>query len=622
MSLDVVYQNTHISVQYRTQEDDRTGAPALSPYDRDVLQTRGITPELIKARRYRSWTAADATANGFTRQHVCDTLAVPNYNLAGEMDDYLLRPHTPPIDKETGKPRKYLWRPGHTPALGGPPAGTPEWEARAHQLREDLNTPVIVTESVIKGDSVLAHAQTDVYTLAIHGTWNWVDNGAPTRELREIPWRKKQHDRVTQRRVVVLVPDSDYATKPEVAFAWFTFGEALRRRKADVRLFILQPAPDGSKMGPDDALATGVVTVTQILEEAAPLPADLPEVARIEGNTTGSDTEARRRIATLEADLTRARALISAQAQLIQNPALKDKERALGFRVITMAASKASRGEVDDKGIVCLSAAEVANDWRPKPAKGEAIAPTNPKDESYPIARRDTVKATLGALTTAGVLSTGLMPTKRVLESGDWYADTDISIRADDVADVTAAIINLASYRRAKQRKPYTRQEPCPHCHEMHTRTQTTTCDGCGAVIKEKTLNLPVADMPLEDLTDEQREDLEYGVSASGKYQEAETNGDGWGTGASTNCPENIRRQADSDASGKYQEADRTPLVPRCSWHLGEGEECGEPTEAWEHQGYGNTILCARHAERMRNSGSQTPHVITVSRAFHGEVAS
>lgn len=521
------------------------GAP-LSGFDRDVLRVRGIDPDgsVARARGYRTVSAEQARSYGFG-SNSRPGLLIPIYNLAGEIDGYMLRPHEPVVDSKTGKERKYLFPFGKTPPPGGTPAGTPETEEWTHKLREDLDTPVIVTESMIKGDSVLSHADRDVFTISIHGTWNWVDDGAPSPTLRNVKWRRKQGERVIQRRVVVLVPDSDYAIKPEVAFAWWTFGSILRDKNADVRIFHLPTAADGSKLGPDDALATGVVTVEQMLTEAVPL-GEIPEHAL--AAPTNSDKE---RIAQLEAKLARANALISAQARLLKSPDLKDKQRALGYSALTMAAHKASRGEVDEEGRVELSAAEISNDWRPKPPAGEPTPETN-QDGSRPLARRETVKRTIQELSDAGALDVVMMPTVRTHTNGDRYPDTAILVRPDDLP---GALINLANYRREKTRKPYTRQEPCSHCGEVHSRTRVDYCDGCGGETARKHIPVPDADRPVDELEPDKLDTLKHSTSASGKFAEAENDDVTDLPAPLTNCPENLRRQDTNTSSGKFAEA-------------------------------------------------------------------
>ncbi len=45
-------------------------------------------------------------------------------------------------------------------------------------------------------------------------------------------------------------------------------------------------------------------------------------------------------------------------------------------------------------------------------------------------------------------------------------------------------------------RKPYTIQEPCPHCQEVHSRTRTTVCNGCGKPVDVEILPIPLAQDP------------------------------------------------------------------------------------------------------------------------------
>ena len=203
--------------------------------------------------------------------------------------------------------------------------------------------------------------------------------------------------------------------------------------------------------------------------------------------------------------------LAAAQAELLRNPALKDKPRMVGFATITLAASEASLGRIEPDGRVRLTASKIANDFRPKPAKGEALAETNPQDESLPLTSRDNAKSTLKHLIEARVIDAEFVAAKRQHETGDWYADTDILVR---VTDVPAALLQLASYNTRKSRNPYTRQAPCRHCGEVHARTvqttHTATCHGCGGVTstEEPIRIVPVPPAQNPDATDEQRERL------------------------------------------------------------------------------------------------------------------
>lgn len=116
----------------------------------------------------------------------------------------------------------------------------------------------------------------------------------------------------------------------------------------------------------------------------------------------------------------------------------------------------------------------------------------------------------------AGILNMTTEPTTRKHGSGDTYADTDFVARIEDPVE---AIVQLADYRAEKQRKPYTRQEPCPHCKEVHSRTRRTYCDGCGKETARPE-HIPVPPAQREDITDEQRRDLDERTAASGNMAE------------------------------------------------------------------------------------------------------
>lgn len=492
----------------------------LSEHDIDALRIRGITPEIAHARRYRSWTAADARRQGLTHNHACDTLAIPNYSPAGEFDDYLFRPHVAPIDPDTGKARRYQWRPSHRPSLGGPPAGTPDAEERAHRLRDDINVPVVVTESIMKGDSVLSHAETDVYTLAIHGTWNWTRNGAPRPELRDIEWRVRRHDRIVQRRLVVLVPDSDYAIKPEVAFAWWEFGQSLKRKNADVLIYHLPPSPDGSKLGPDDAIARGVVTVAQLVEDAVALPDELPEICRVE--TCDTDDQKDRRIVTLEADLAMSRRYGSLMAELAISPNYTPNEKVLLIRGAACAMTNGAHTSRPD-GSVELDPGKISNDFRPTDKQHPDYetykrSPVNPSGDPW-LMRRSSVSATAKSLERK---IGEIVPIRAVMDyrraPGDPAPHRETMIVMDPPANMVDFLEAVTRYRPdGVTDRPYTTQPPCPHCGKVHERTviRQTICGtendpGCGAILDTKTVTLPVppASRPFDELTDDQRDRL------------------------------------------------------------------------------------------------------------------
>lgn len=376
-----------------------------------------------------------------------------------------------------------MWRTGHTPALGGPPTGTPEWEDRTHRLREDLDTPVIVSESILKGDSVLSHAKTDVYTLSIHGTWNWSFNGAPTPELRNIPWRRKQHQRIVFRRLVILVPDSDYAIKPEVAFAWWTFGRMLQDRGADVRIFHLPAATDGSKLGPDDALVSGVATVAQMIEGAVPLgemPAHVQSAPSWKTDPEHVIAEQARHIWQLE--------------ELVINPFLTPNEKVA--MVQALRNSVAPNVTKDDDGMVEISPIKISNDARPTDKTRDdyeefARSPLNPDGTPWYMRRSTVSSVTKSLASKIDNVQAFKTVTKVVRNPGDPSPrrESSVLVKPDNVLDLLVA----ANAYRPDTAKPrtYKTTPPCPHCGEVHGKTIVTICGthddpGCGAITEKE----------------------------------------------------------------------------------------------------------------------------------------
>jgi hypothetical protein len=472
---------------YRAQSPrppDRGQQRTLSEQHRHMLQVEsGISPEEITSRGYwTAYTAADIP-DGFAeyqyRPWMFPILVVPQWNTVGRLFAYILRPDNPRCDKD-GKKIKYEAQPGA-------PVNFDVTPSKMHLLRDRTTIPYI-TEGSKKAD---AAGSRGLLCLSLNGVYGFLHKRLVVSELDEID---------LEGRTVRLVFDSDVTTKREVADALDRLAAALDRRGAKVEIVHLPPGADGSKVGLDDYFAGGGT------------PADLDAlskpwqaVRRPRNMVEYPDPYAR--IARLEQQ-------VSAQARLIKSPYLKDKERALAYSYITRAAEKQSRGDVGKDGLPRLSSSEIANDFRARPAKGESLAATN-NDGSLPITKRSDVKPILTKLQEAGILNVTTEPTTRKL-GGDTYADTDFVAKIDDPVE---AIIQLADYRAEKQRKVYTRQEPCPHCKEVHSRTRRTYCDGCGKETARPE-HIPVPLAQREDITDEQRRDLDERTAAAGSVAE------------------------------------------------------------------------------------------------------
>lgn len=526
--------------------------PGVNAHGAEVLHSRGITPEIAADRGYRSWTASDAEAHGFVREHARAALAIPNFNVASEFDDYQTRPEQAATDPRTGEKRKYLWRIGHTPELAGPPAATPAARERADRVRDDLRVPVVAVESILKLDSVLSNADRDLYGIAPHGNWGWTVNGAPTPALRGIPWRKKRHGKVVHRRDAILMPDSDYWTKQEVAQGWWEFGKDLERRQARVLVAKVPTGPNGEKWGPDDAIAAGATTVAKLIASATPLPHVMPMATPEATADDATLTELER----IQRKLAEAEATIANIIALALNPHITPTDKiallSAGVQVQNMAQSK---GEVEPVG-----SARIAQDFRPaKRPKGTPKPDLNPGG-TKPLMERGSVKSAMERATALGwIVATPVIgEVKR--SNGTTYPDRQW--RIEPAPSLGAFIAPAAAYQPAapKTRKPYAIRETCVHCGEIHDRTHLTYCgeitangeivSGCANVVGRRVERVPLPNR--EDITDEERAHLDGitraeittpgpGESMSGKNPDIVISPSAPASPSPINCQEKIR---------------------------------------------------------------------------------
>lgn len=444
----------------------------LSDHHQHMLEVEsGIHPDIIAARGY--WTAytADDCPVGFAdyqmQAWMFPALVIPQWNTVGRISAYILRPDHPRRGKDD-KVIKYEAQPGAPVGFDVPPT--------MRQQLADETIPLYITEGSKKADAM---ASRGLLCLSLNGVYGFMHHRVVVSELDEIN---------LEGRTVRIVFDSDVMTKSAVADALNRLAGAGDRRGGRVELVILPDAGDG-KTGVDDYFGRGG-TADDLASLTRPWKALRRPTRMIEYEDP-------------YAEIDRLRRLNSAQARLIRNPYLKEKERAVGFAVITRAAEKIARGDVGPDGKPRLRASEIAEDYRERPEKGTPLPSTN-KDGSVPITKRSNVKPIINALREAEILTIDLEGTKRQASTGDTYADIDFVV---DLDDPVAAIVRLSDYRREKTRAPYTRQEPCRHCGEVHSRTRRTYCDGCGMETeKPQVLPVPAANNP--DATPTQRERL------------------------------------------------------------------------------------------------------------------
>lgn len=444
----------------------------LLPHHRHELEVgSGISPEVIERRGYRSVTAQEARNLGFADYQARAGLLIPQWSLAGVQVGYLLKPDQPRTDKD-GKVVKYEQREKTPPRFDIHPDALPA-------LR-NIDDILSFTEGNKKGDAGLSCGLPFV---CLAGVWQFVRGRLVVPDLDEIPLEGRR---------VRIIFDSDVTRKPSVTEALLRFAAALDRRGAKVEIIYLPEGPDGQKVGVDDWLVAGH-TVDELDALSAPYDGSGPGVwMHYAGDQDPGEVQAVNR------------SIMSA----ILNPEVSRADLMVMASVAGQVMHKQAVGEVDTDGCVVLSAAEIADDYRPAPAKGERVRPVNPVTGTKPRMARERVSKAMEQAVERGLLPARPLPTIRQHANGTTYKTTDWVI--DPVASFAELIDPWARYRQdqPKLRKPRTVPEACPECGEVHAIRRRDYCDGCGALVNEKLIDRP---MP------------ESNTSASDKLSEAET---------------------------------------------------------------------------------------------------
>jgi hypothetical protein len=223
---------------------------ALRPYHRQLLHDRAVGDDAIAARGY--WTAmsvSELERLGFARvQCNVPALVIPLRGLDGDVVNYQIRPDTPRIDAERGRPIKY-----ETPAASGVTLDVGGL-AREHARG---NCDLYLTEGAPKVD---AATTAGLACIGVMGVWNWrtaVEGKVRTvlPDLLRIAWADRK---------VIVAYDSDCMDNPSVHAAMEKLAAWLEAQGAWVHTAVL-PCLDGAKTGLDDFFAAGR-TVSQLWE--------------------------------------------------------------------------------------------------------------------------------------------------------------------------------------------------------------------------------------------------------------------------------------------------------------------------------------------------------------------
>ncbi len=326
----------------------------VSPADAPVLASRAISPHVAAQRGIRTITAAEAVSYGFRGAQALDGLLIPQHNTQRLTERFQLRPHAPRLDEE-GRPRKYEWAAGVGLALDVPPASQP--------FLADVGVDLMITESALKGDAIQsAIAPGELCVIDIVGVWGWRSHKQPLSDFHDIPFCEAQRGRVTRRRRVVILFDSDTRTNPHVQRARHELTAFLRRKGADVRWVDLPPDAAGQKQGIDDVLAAGYV-LSDLLAEAYTPTADMETAEPDE--PTGDVAELWKKVATLETALRTERTLRMEEHAVLGDSSRPAQERICAVtlqwetrrvaRHETIAAGSGSVVAIDETGAIHLN---------------------------------------------------------------------------------------------------------------------------------------------------------------------------------------------------------------------------------------------------------------------------
>jgi len=210
---------------------------------RDVafLDARAIDATVATERGYVATDGANLAALGFqTQAKLGAGLLIPIRTVDGGVVYHQLRPDTP-RHNDNGTPRKYEVPHGQRMILDCHPRVR-------HQLGNP-RVPLIITESAPKGDALVSRGYV---AIALNGCWGFRHTN-PSGGKTILPDFEAL---ALNGRDVVIANDSDCWTNASVADATERLGAWLDR-KARVRILRIPAAPDGTKMGIDDYIASG-----------------------------------------------------------------------------------------------------------------------------------------------------------------------------------------------------------------------------------------------------------------------------------------------------------------------------------------------------------------------------
>lgn len=173
----------------------------LLDHHRAMLEASAIDPDIIEERGYFSAEKkSEVQALGFGRaQCNVPALAIPIYDVHGELRLYQARPDTPRV--KDGRTIKY-----ETPAKAGLVLDVPR---SIREKLQDPSVPLWVTEGSKKVDAALSHGLCCIGVIGVYGYRHTNAHGGKVAvpDLQYIAWNGRK---------VFLAFDSDAMEKPQV----------------------------------------------------------------------------------------------------------------------------------------------------------------------------------------------------------------------------------------------------------------------------------------------------------------------------------------------------------------------------------------------------------------------
>lgn len=214
--------------------------PPLKTARVEILQKySAINPEIISSRGYRQIDGKHLSVLkqlGFSEKHGPGIL-IPLYGKGGKIVSCQVRFDDPVsiVDPKSGRRKRlrYLSPDGLVQRVDFP-------------IKQALepNTEIWFVEGAKKADSLRSRG---LYALCLTGVWNWSGKAA-RKDLQSIDWRD---------RTAIICFDSDVTENPSVSKARQALTDFLRDLGGEIKWVTPPAAPDGSKVGIDDYLASG-----------------------------------------------------------------------------------------------------------------------------------------------------------------------------------------------------------------------------------------------------------------------------------------------------------------------------------------------------------------------------